>query len=297
MDCARFAEALFEQLEGNLDAAGSEPMRAHASSCRACRELQAAALRGRTAAVEPIGLTASILAATSGSACIRAQHLSATRAGAALYEVDEALELHLENCPECRTLARALERLQRQLPLWAEVLPGGDFVDEVMAATTRAPQQRSLWDRFVRRPRLALEGAYAGTLALFLVVGFPGAPLAEVPARLLTGLGQQGADVRHAVTAGTLELAAAGRRTWTESGHWLATYIDVCESPARAPTDLADIAQCWRRASEERIARSWRDHVEPAIESLHRLRRRALGLIDSGGPTREHDDGRIGTSV
>ena len=299
MDCVRFELALIEQLEGTLDAADGEPMRAHAASCRACRELQAAA-QGRASVVEPADLTSSILAATSGSSCRRAQFLSSERAVAALHEADEALELHLESGAECRTLGLVLELLRHELPLMAELEPDDDFVDEVMGLTTRLRQRRSPWERVARRPRLALEGAYAGTLALFLVVGFPGAPLAEVPARLLTGLAQR-TEAQEAVVAGASQLVTEGRRAWTDSAQRLAAsvdiaaYVDICEPRPRGHDSWSDIMQCWRRAGEERIVRSWRDHVEPVIESIDSLRRWVLALIDGGDPTREHNDGTIHT--
>ncbi len=291
-------------------------MRAHASRCRECRSLLVAATEGRTPAVVPADLATSILAATSGSPCARAQYLCSERDGAALHAADAALELHLGSCPECRNLAGALERLRLELPRLAELQPHGDFVNQVMIATVtkqsrswrgrarllwlslvRAPDPGMLWDRFARRPRVALEGAYAGTLALFLVVGFPGAPLAELPPRLLTELEQQGVEIRHVVAAGAVELTAVGGRTWTESARQLADYVDVCESRVGASATLTDIARCWRRASEERIASSWRDHVNPIIESMHRLRRRVRELIDFGDQQREQDHGTIDTSA
>ncbi len=316
MDCARFEEALFEQLEGTLDGAEREPMRAHASDCRECRALQAAVLEGHASAVAPADLAAAILAATSGSPCGRAQQLCSERAGAALFEADDALETHLANCLDCRGLSRALERLRLELPQLADLQPDGDFVTEVMTATVTkttssglgrawsrwwsgsgASARGSVWEAFARRPRLALEGAYAGTFALFLFVGFPGAPLAELPPRLLTELEQQGVEMRQTVAAGAYQLTAVGGRRWTESAQRLVDYVDVCDSGRGTASTLSDFARCWRRASEDRIATTWRDHVNPIIESMQRLRLRVLGLADPGEQTREQNDGTIDASA
>ncbi|HJO03997.1 MAG TPA: zf-HC2 domain-containing protein [Acidobacteriota bacterium] len=295
MDCPRFEAALIEQLEGALSPVDRETMRAHVADCEACRALQTVVIEDGTSIVEPADLTSSILAVTSGPVCARVQELSSERAGATLSEVDEALDLHLGCCPQCSALARALERLRLELPRLVESEPEDGFVDGVLAVTTHAPQRRSPWERFARRPRLALEGAYAGTLALFLVVGFPGAPLGEVAPRLLSELGRQRIEVQHAVANGASWLHSAGRRTLTETAQRFAAHADICEPRGIPREHLSDITECWRRAGEERIATSWRVHVKPVIDSIDSLRRWARVLFDSGDQAREQNDGTTRT--
>ena len=296
MDCVRFGLALIEQLEGTVEAADEERMSTHAASCRECQGLQAA-VRGSVPVAEPADLTASILAMTSGSACARAQQLGSERAGAALYEADEALDLHLQACAECSALVLALDRLRQELPLMAELAPDENLVDEVLALTSHRPAGRRRWDRIAGRPRLAMEGAYAGTLALFLAVGFPGAPLADVPSRLQAGLSQQCSEVREAVVAGASQLTIAGSATWVESAQWLTDYADFRAWQTGARDGWNDIREGWRRAGEERLARSWRTHVKPVIESIDRLRRQARALIGADQQRRTQDDGTTRTDL
>jgi anti-sigma factor RsiW len=87
---------------------------------------------------------------------------------------------HLETCPDCSAVAAALARLRRELPILSEADPGEDFVHSVIAATSGAPSepkrrpgarlQRHI-ERLIRRPRIALEGAYAIAMAVLMVVG------------------------------------------------------------------------------------------------------------------------------
>jgi hypothetical protein len=106
---------------------------------------------------------------------------------------DELLRLHLDACPECAGLARALLRLQADLPMLAERLPDDRFLADVLARTTlrgwaaprRAARLAEGWRRLVQRPRFAFEGAYLGSIFLLMLFGIPASPLAGVPQRAL----------------------------------------------------------------------------------------------------------------
>ena len=105
--------------------------------------------------------------------------------------------MHLSGCEPCATLSIVLAELATDLPALAEMNPGERFTAEVVARTV--PRRRASrrgetprwverlvqgWDRMIRRPRFALEGAYAMTLLLLVIVGVPGALVAGAPGRV-----------------------------------------------------------------------------------------------------------------
>ena len=180
MDCARYEELLFAGLDADPGPDERERMALHARSCARCRRL-ADVLAGNG---DPVPadvadeLAAAVFARTSGAA--------------------------------------ALAQLRQELPTLAEADPGADFISAVLAAThgsdvaaatpvsgqaptaapartpmpIRAPARSrtfmrfdlsALWQRLVRRPRLALEGSYVVTMLALLVFGLPTWSAAESP--------------------------------------------------------------------------------------------------------------------
>ena len=127
-------------------------------------------------------LTRRILAATSGSACARAEGLL----GEDLDPVDRALlEGHLGRCEPCRELAHALAWALPALPALAERDPGRAFTAAVLARTSRRPARglvpalerayrgfEDLW----QRPRIALETAWVGAVVAAILIWSPVAP-------------------------------------------------------------------------------------------------------------------------
>jgi len=273
MHCTEFQERLFEWLEGRLGAAEVERMQSHAAGCLRCRELEELATgdAGLPAVEPPDDMVASIMAQTTGGACDRALLLVSERLDAASADVtgsadvagsveaDPLLEMHLESCAECASLAGALERLQRELPAMAEMEPDPGFVSDVMAATigaavpvrVAAPLQEAtpaphlvsrpafdwrewvqglplaapvsaFFERLTLRPRLAFEGAFVGTLAFVLVIGLPSAGVAELPSRLMAGVRQERLEVQSAVAENFGRAAEVGRAAWTTSASRLA---------------------------------------------------------------------------
>jgi hypothetical protein len=137
MTCTEFQECLFEWLEGRLDEVGVERMKAHAAECLRCQELEELATgeAGLPAIQPPDDMVASILAQTTGGACDRALSLVCERLDEGAVEGDPLLEMHLDSCAECGRVARAIERLQLDLPAMAEMDPDAGFLSSVMAAT------------------------------------------------------------------------------------------------------------------------------------------------------------------
>ena len=241
MECTRFEELLFEQLEGSLDEAGCGELEMHASACDGCRELQAL-LVGSTEAntvdalAVPEDLTSSILALTS------------------------------EHAP----LQRALRQLDLDLPAMVSMVPDDNFVADVMAATVEADKQRfwyrarEFWHGLVQRPRFALEGAYLGGLALFLLVGLPGSPLAGVPDQVMDELRNQDGVVRTSLSASASRVSEFGQVNWTRAGNLASKAI-----PERLPrvTDLAE-STSWLVQSAKAVGSWWLDTFSAAIKWL-----------------------------
>jgi hypothetical protein len=139
-------------------------------------------------------LTQSILRRTSGSPCRRAEALLCDHQDGTLEELDARLvRQHLVHCAGCRELAATVAGMQPTLAAMAEIEPADDFIEEVLAATLPWPARfrrrfRLLgeeWVRLLRRPRIAWEGAYVGTMLLLLVFGTPLSPFSNVPSRAL----------------------------------------------------------------------------------------------------------------
>lgn len=127
-------------------------------------------------------LTRRILAATSGSACARAESLL----GADLDPVDRALlEGHLGRCTPCRELAEALAWALPALPALAERDPGRAFTAAVLARTSRRPARGLVpslerlilaLPALVQRPRFALEAGWVGAVVAAILIWSPIAP-------------------------------------------------------------------------------------------------------------------------
>ncbi len=197
MDCREFDERLDALLEGGLVASEREALAAHAAGCPRCGRLLA--LLSSELDVAPVeapeGLAEGVLARTTGAPCARAQELACDLADGALEPSEaEIARLHLDHCPECGPVARALARLREDLPALAEATPGAGFLEGVLARTSRSWPRRmgrwhdrtaAAWRRILVRPRFAAEGAYLGSLVLTVLVAVPGSPLHRLPQRAL----------------------------------------------------------------------------------------------------------------
>jgi hypothetical protein len=184
MDCSHFAEILADLQEETLSPGEQSAARAHLAECSVCRRLLEIA--GGAIDILPQdghdALARSILDRTSGPACVRVESsLWDFIEGELSSEDSHLLSLHLENCPECRSLAEDLVMMQQELPAMVGIDPGESFTQKVVSSTRRLrPYKptlkdgfRAWWDRMVQRPRFSLEVAYVGALVLFLIFSIP----------------------------------------------------------------------------------------------------------------------------
>lgn len=136
-------------------------------------------------------LTRRILAATSGSACRRAEDLLARGDDDPPRDpVDQALLAgHLDRCAACRQLAEVLAWATPALPALAERDPGEAFTAAVLARTSRRPARGLVpalerlalaaverTGALARRPRLALEAGWVGAMLVAVLIWSPIAP-------------------------------------------------------------------------------------------------------------------------
>jgi len=226
MNCMRFEELLFDWLDGELDTPHSDAMVAHMGDCERCSALHALASEdadGLLAA--PENLLGDIMSASGVDACGRARQRLVEHEGAGLDTLDPVLAMHAESCAECGALHRALRALREDLPRLAELEPDADFLESVMQATVAAPRLADWWQRLLGRPRLALEGAYVGTLILALTFVTPAAAFTQVPARVLKELREDRIGVRATVVEGWDSLAEAGAGGWEKVTGEVSTYV------------------------------------------------------------------------
>jgi len=252
MECTRFEELLFERLEGSLEEARCEELASHATGCARCSALDAL-LAGQADATSaggllvPDDLTSSILALTS----------------------------------EREPLQRALRQLDLDLPAMASMVPDDDFVADVMTATVEADRQRfwyrarEFWHGLAQRPRFALEGAYLGGIAIFLLVGLPGSPLAGVPDQILRELRNEDSVVRTSLSDGASRVTEFSQATWTRAGSLANTAIanglpnatDLTKSTSWIVESAKALGNWWLNtfsAALEWLQNAWLNTVRPA---------------------------------
>lgn len=236
MQCTRFEELLFERLEGSLDDAVCAELDAHAGECDRCQALELTLTSPSDSVATPTDLTASILALTS----------------------------------ERQPLQRALRQLDLDLPAMASIVPDGNFVADVMAATAEVDKRRlwyrarEFWHGLVQRPRFALEGAYLGGIAIFLLVGLPGSPLAGVTDQVLNELRDENSVVRTNLSEGASRVTELGQASWQRAGT-LASSAIANGLPHGA--DLPGNAS-WLVETGKAIGGWWLDAFGAAVEWL-----------------------------
>ena len=155
--CRTIIEQLDDLLEGRLSPADRHAAEGHLRSCASCRELESLVAAASAPVAPPADLLGAVLLRTSGSAC------GSARARLCDHADDDLVRMHLDGCGECGGLAAALARLP------------GRWTARLAAA----------WRRLAQRPRIAWEGAYAGSIIVLILFGTPNAPFADVPGRAL----------------------------------------------------------------------------------------------------------------
>ena len=135
----------------------------------------------------PEGLLDSILEATSGPACPRAEEQFCRGLDGELDDLDtQLLNEHADACEPCGALRSAFALLAEELTALRELDPGAEFTAGVLARTSHAAPPVAadllgrLWKTIVHRPRFAWEAAYVGAMLFWLVLGTPGLPLEAV---------------------------------------------------------------------------------------------------------------------
>ena len=285
MDCVEFEVLLFDELDRELASPDVERMQAHMVTCANCRGLYSL-LRGddqQGVAELPHDFAAGVVASTSGRPCERAQLLLAASEDDASDD-DWLVARHLESCPDCSAVARALSRLRLDLPTLAEADPGEGFVPSVMAATfgvRRGPggSQRSgprrFIERLIRRPRIALEGAYAIAMLVLMVFGLTSPSFSELPVRAAGDAWRSVADAARTVTAGVSELNAGT----------LALADRMAESVS---ADAVELGATVSSSAREFARTAWDGLVTPNVEEVRSLwNEKVSGAVepDTSNPT------------
>ena len=192
--CRTFIERLDDLTEGRLSPADRRAAEEHLRSCPGCRELERVAAEAGDSVAPPADLLGAVLAITSGPTCGSARARLDDHVDHLLEPTDEEMvRMHLEGCDECDRLAAVLARVAADLPSLAELEPDARFVPGVLARTSGRAMPAAVWTarlaagwrRLAHRPRIAWEGAYAGSILMLLLFGAPNAPFADVPGRAL----------------------------------------------------------------------------------------------------------------
>lgn len=207
-----------------------------------------------------------VLARTSGSPCARAEmHLDALVDGDLAGLDRELVQAHLEHCSGCRALAVTLGWLGPVLPAMAEVDPGPEFTDRVLAATSRRRLPASApalpqgpaglmdrlgrwWEERILRPGFAAQVAYAATVVLVLLTATPLSPLRSMPRQAF-----------ELVTAGPATMPFVGTAL-DGASLWLATRADQARVAA---------GDQWREVVDDLDARRTRTSAEREQLALH----------------------------
>jgi anti-sigma factor RsiW len=192
--CKTIIERLDDLLEGRLSPADRRTAEEHLRACAGCRDLASLVAEAGVPVAPPANLLGAVLARTSGPTCGSARARLCDHVDRLLGPTDdEIVRMHLDGCDECGRLVAAVARLATHLPSLAELEPDARFVRDVLARTSLRAAPTAVWKtrlaagwrRLAHRPRIAWEGAYAGSILVLLLFGAPNAPFADVPGKAL----------------------------------------------------------------------------------------------------------------
>lgn len=191
MNCDELHLHLDAFLEGTLERERADALYEHLRACSECRSVVSVLQEPA-----PASFALDVVARTTGSACGRVR-------GALADAVDDAIDAdpvllaelraHLHDCAACDEFSRALDWSLARLPRLAEAAVDADFTADVLMATLERP---SLWkvfgvrvhervERWLERPLVAQEMAFAFTVLLVLLTATPWSPLPGLPQRAL----------------------------------------------------------------------------------------------------------------
>lgn len=254
MDCRRFEEEIFGA------AALSGAMREHIGACRRCAELlHSFGLHEGDAD----GLVRDVLRRTTGDTCAVAHGRICETLDAGV-RPDISLGAHLDTCSDCAALYAALQVLPLDLAELAWLEPDADFLADVLARTSERPSPGRWLQALLMRPRLALEGAYLGTLLVALLLGPSVSALARTPLQAVEQFreirqhGEQvaGAAIDKVASSGGDALEQSRRR----ADNWLTETSS--EAAARLADALHRLDAFWDRLLGQR-----RQPTDPVNES------------------------------
>ncbi len=244
MSCEDLLSALRSDLHGPETRAAIQN---HLAACERCRQF-ALLLQDETAVLGKEAserLTNAVLERTSGSVCGRAKAVLPDFVDGRLPSADaEILTIHVRHCPGCASLAETLAELRTVLPDLALRDPGAAFTESALAQTahseagrhSRADRIRAFWIRLARRPRIALEAAYAGTLMFLLFTATPSMPWLDPStagvARLSTELGERIDSLSAAIPDIDLESPLAAVRSHIRDAADIAAAREALTRPA-----------------------------------------------------------------
>lgn len=196
MNCEDLHRCLDAYLAHTLDASAARALEDHLRTCGECSSV--VALLQEPA---PDSFALEVVARTTGSSCGKVRAALASKDPADHEDhrdpADAAraveLDAHLVECENCRAFAATLEWTLDRLPRLAAANVDSDFTADVLMATLARP---SLWkvfalrihdrlERWLERPLVAQEMAFAFTVLLVLLTSTPWSPLPGLPRRAL----------------------------------------------------------------------------------------------------------------
>lgn len=193
MNCEDLHRHLDAYLDHTLDPEVARALEEHLCTCEECSSV-VALLREPA----PASFALDVVARTTGSSCGKVRAALASKDQEDQVDPDEAaraveLDAHLVECRECRNFAATLEWTLERMPRLAAATVDADFTADVLMATLARP---SLWkvfglrvherlERWLERPMVAQEMAFAFTVLLVMLTSTPWSPLPGLPQRAL----------------------------------------------------------------------------------------------------------------
>jgi hypothetical protein len=225
----------------------------------------------------PDHFAASVLAQTSGKTCDRTL-LLLVEAEAEQSAASELLPLHLESCAHCAAVAHAWTQVLHTLPLLAEGDPDPNFVGAVLAATAGSRKQRVVspraWlgriqHRLIRRPRIALEGAFVMALLLLVAFGLPSRSLVDLPMRAIVVMSRDSAASAQAVKSATGEVVRLGRSGWLELNTHTGAAVEQISD--WVVTESGEQLRALSGATGTQMQNVWGGLLAPNVEQIRSL--------------------------